>query len=63
MFGDLYNEELVGRAVRELKAMRRSDIKPNGSTSDIFALEERGDVPAHLYPARQSQEVTRICLV
>lgn len=27
MFGDLSNEELVGRAVRERKAMRRRDIK------------------------------------
>jgi len=27
MSGDLYNEELVGRAVGELKAMRQTDIK------------------------------------
>lgn len=27
MFGDLSNEELIGRAVRELKAMRQRDIK------------------------------------
>lgn len=36
MFGDLYNEELIGRAARELKAMRQRDVKANGWASNIL---------------------------